>query len=222
MQGHRHYRRHSCSQSGKRLVFLARVGFSSHHPFSRGFSPMLAHKTCFLRCVGVARDVTSHEKQHIIRHIRRFPTLIWFVQYQFCFSPYSPPRSALSAPERVLIVCTTKLNKVRRPLQGAHADSRRTVVCYYKTTARRLRAISHAITISPKSPPLRINVSRSKVPCTMVASSEHCRRHAAGAVSTVLSFSDDGVVQTVLKEIRKGDDDKRTGLKPPLVSLKIK
>lgn len=58
------------------------------------------------------------------------------------------------------------------------------------------------------------------MPCTMVASSEQCRRHAAGAVSTVLSFSDDGVVQTVLKEIRKGDDDKRTGLKPPLVSLK--
>lgn len=58
------------------------------------------------------------------------------------------------------------------------------------------------------------------MPCTMMASSEQCRRHAAGTVSVVPSFSDDGVVQAVLKEIRKGDDDRRTGLKAPLVSMK--
>lgn len=60
---------------------------------------------------------------------------------------------------------------------------------------------------------------RNRVPCTMVAASEQCQRHAAGAVSTIPSFSDDGVVQTVLKELQRVSEDQRTGTKPPLVSL---
>lgn len=55
----------------------------------------------------------------------------------------------------------------------------------------------------------------------MVASVEQCRRHATGAASAISSFSDDGVVQTVLKELRKVDENARTGAKPPLVSLKF-
>lgn len=54
----------------------------------------------------------------------------------------------------------------------------------------------------------------------MVASNEQCRRHIAGAASAVSSFSDDGVVQAVLKELQKVDKDRRTGTRPPLVSLK--
>ncbi|CAM9481129.1 unnamed protein product, partial [Hapterophycus canaliculatus] len=58
---------------------------------------------------------------------------------------------------------------------------------------------------------------RNRVPSTMVASSEQCRRHVSGAASAVPSFSDDGVVQTVLKELKGADDNQRAGTKPPLV-----
>ncbi|CAM9745424.1 unnamed protein product [Scytosiphon promiscuus] len=58
---------------------------------------------------------------------------------------------------------------------------------------------------------------RNRVPSTMVASSEQCRRHVSGAASAVPSFSDDGVVQTVLKELKGVEDGQRTGTKPPLV-----
>lgn len=54
----------------------------------------------------------------------------------------------------------------------------------------------------------------------MVASNEQCRRHIAGAASAVSSFSDDGVVQAVLKELHKVEKDRRTGTRPPLVGLK--
>lgn len=58
------------------------------------------------------------------------------------------------------------------------------------------------------------------MPATMVASSEHCRRHVSGSASTVCSFSDDGVVQSVLKEIKRaGVMRQRTGTKAPLVSI---
>lgn len=53
----------------------------------------------------------------------------------------------------------------------------------------------------------------------MVASNEQCRRHIAGAASAVASFSDDGVVQAVLKELSKVDKDRLTGTRPPLVGL---
>ena len=53
----------------------------------------------------------------------------------------------------------------------------------------------------------------------MVASTEQCRRHIAGAASAVPSFSDDGVVQTVLKELRGVGEDRHTSTRPPLVSL---
>ncbi|CAN0489387.1 unnamed protein product, partial [Scytosiphon promiscuus] len=49
---------------------------------------------------------------------------------------------------------------------------------------------------------------RNGVPATMVASNEQCRRHIAGAASAVSSFSDDGVVQAVLKELHKVDKDR--------------
>ncbi|CAM9945837.1 unnamed protein product [Ectocarpus sp. 6 AP-2014] len=61
-------------------------------------------------------------------------------------------------------------------------------------------------------------LQRNRVPATMVASSEQCRRHISGSASTVSSFSDDGVVQSVLKEIqRAGVMRQRTGTKAPLV-----
>lgn len=53
----------------------------------------------------------------------------------------------------------------------------------------------------------------------MVASSDQCRRHIAGATSAVASFSDDGVVQAVLKELRGVGEDRHTGTRPPLVGL---
>lgn len=56
------------------------------------------------------------------------------------------------------------------------------------------------------------------MPSTMVASSEQCRRHVSGGTSAVSSFSDDGVVQTVLRELKGFDQDERSGTKPPLVS----
>lgn len=52
----------------------------------------------------------------------------------------------------------------------------------------------------------------------MVASSDQCRRHASGSASAIPSFSDDGVVHTVLKEIQKAVKDKHPpGEKPYLV-----
>lgn len=59
------------------------------------------------------------------------------------------------------------------------------------------------------------------MPSTMVASSEQCRRHVSGATSAVSSFSDDGVVQTVLKELKGIDLNERAGTKPPLVSVRL-
>ncbi|CAM9245899.1 unnamed protein product [Ectocarpus fasciculatus] len=61
-------------------------------------------------------------------------------------------------------------------------------------------------------------LQRNHVPSVMVASSEQCRRHVSGSTSTIPSFSDDGVVQSVLKEIKKaGVVGQRTGAKAPLV-----
>lgn len=58
------------------------------------------------------------------------------------------------------------------------------------------------------------------MPSIMVASSEQCRRHVSGNTSTIPSFSDDGVVQSVLKEVQKaGVAGQRTGTKAPLVSI---
>lgn len=56
------------------------------------------------------------------------------------------------------------------------------------------------------------------MPSTMVASSEQCRRHVSGGTSAVSSFSDDGVVQSVLKVLKGVDQDERAGTKSPLVS----
>lgn len=62
------------------------------------------------------------------------------------------------------------------------------------------------------------NPRRNHVPSTMIASSEQCRRHVSGAAGAVSSFSDDGVVQSVLKELKGVGEDQRSGTKPPLVS----
>lgn len=63
-------------------------------------------------------------------------------------------------------------------------------------------------------------LSRKRVPCTMIASQEQCRRHASGSVSIVTSFSDDGVVHSILKEVRKAaEDGKDTPGRAPLVRL---
>ncbi len=59
---------------------------------------------------------------------------------------------------------------------------------------------------------------RNHVPSTMVASSEQCRRHVSGAAGATASFSDDGVVQSVLKELKGVGEDQRAGTKSPLVS----
>lgn len=55
----------------------------------------------------------------------------------------------------------------------------------------------------------------------MVASSEQCRRHVSGGTSAISSFSDDGVVQSVLKVLKGVDQDERAGTKPPLVSASL-
>lgn len=59
------------------------------------------------------------------------------------------------------------------------------------------------------------------MPSTIVASSEQCRRHVTGGASAVSSFSDDGVVQTVLKVLKGVDQDDRSGTKPPLVRRRL-
>lgn len=56
----------------------------------------------------------------------------------------------------------------------------------------------------------------------MVASSEQCRRHVSAAAWAIPSFSDDGVVQTILKELENVHTARRTEKKPPLVSLQLR
>lgn len=65
------------------------------------------------------------------------------------------------------------------------------------------------------------NPSRKHVPSTMIASSEQCRRHVSGATSAISSFSDDGVVQSVLKELKRVGENQRARTKPPLVRMSL-
>lgn len=64
---------------------------------------------------------------------------------------------------------------------------------------------------------LYLNGLRKSVPCAMIASSEQCRRHVSGSAAAISSFSDDGVVKAVLKELKNVGVAKGK-IKAPLVS----